>query len=581
VTSILDRLRPSLTPQWIEPPPVPDGTDLASLHPSPLLARILWTRGIEDEATAKAFTSSRTVAAPSPWLLPNMDAAVERVSAAIDNREKVAIFGDYDADGVTSAVLLTRVLRPHLAPENLLTMLPERSEGYGVSLRGVGEAARFGAELLIAVDCGSSDHQAVAAAVKAGMDVIVLDHHRINDRPPDDAIVVSPQLGDDEYYRDLTGVGVAWLLATALAQNGIAITDPPARTERAFLDLVAIGTVADVSSLIGINRNIVRDGIAVLRKTIRPGLRAMARVAERDIRTFTAADISFSIAPRLNAAGRLESPMLAYRLLMEEDPAQAETLALEVERVNRQRKSLAASMLEQAAEQILAMPDWEDWPVLIARHPSWQAGMVGTIAAKITEASGRPSIIFQECEDGILSGSARSIPGINIGEILNELGHLLIRHGGHSGAAGVSLKREQLEEFAEELAMHVLAADAEIPAPALLPIDADLTPEDLSQETVEALADLEPCGRGNDIPNLRITGARVMKYTTMGNGNGHLKLIAQHGDRTIECVFWNAAHRSGELIRADRVDLVGTLGVNTWRDRSRLQFDLKDFRAST
>jgi len=510
-----------------------------------------------------------------------MDAAVERVSAAIDNREKVAIFGDYDADGVTSAVLLTRVLRPHLAPENLLTMLPERSEGYGVSLRGVGEAARFGAELLIAVDCGSSDHQAVAAAVKAGMDVIVLDHHRINDPPPDDAIVVSPQLGDDEYYRDLTGVGVAWLLATALAQNGIAITDPPARTERAFLDLVAIGTVADVSSLIGINRNIVRDGIAVLRKTIRPGLRAMARVAERDIRTFTAADISFSIAPRLNAAGRLESPMLAYRLLMEEDPAQAETLALEVERVNRQRKSLAASMLEQAAEQILAMPDWEDWPVLIARHPSWQAGMVGTIAAKITEASGRPSIIFQECEDGILSGSARSIPGINIGEILNELGHLLIRHGGHSGAAGVSLKREQLEEFAEELAMHVLAADAEIPAPALLPLDADLTPEDLSQETVEALADLEPCGRGNDIPNLRITGARVMKYTTMGNGNGHLKLIAQHGDRTIECVFWNAAHRSGELIRADRVDLVGTLGVNTWRDRSRLQFDLKDFRAST
>src|SRR5690606_19063064 len=166
------------------------------------------------------------------------------------------------------------------------------------------------------------------------------------------------------------------------------------------------------------------------------------------------------------------------------------SLALEVERVNRQRKSLAASMLEQAAEQILAMPDWEDWPVLIARHPSWQAGMVGTIAAKITEASGRPSIIFQECEDGILSGSARSIPGINIGEILNELGHLLIRHGGHSGAAGVSLKREQLEEFAEELAMHVLAADAEIPAPALLPLDADLTPEDLSQETVEALADL-------------------------------------------------------------------------------------------
>lgn len=581
MTARIDLLRPAPTPHWIEPTALPDEVDLGNLHASSLLARILWQRGITDCDAARSFTDARWSAAPSPWALPQMDAAVERVRHAIENGEKVAIFGDYDADGITSAVLLTRALRPHLGRDNILTMLPERADGYGVSLRGVGEAARFDATLLVAVDCGSSDHQALDAAQKAGIDVVVLDHHRINGEPPEHSIVVSPQLGGDERYRDLTGVGIAWLLVSALAQDGLPIADPPARTERAFLDLVAIGTVADVSSLIGINRSIVRDGISVLRRSIRPGLRAMARVAERDLRSLTATDIAFLIAPRLNAAGRLESPMLACKLLMEDDPAQAERLALDLERINRQRKALAASMLEQAVEQILTRPDWDDWPVLIASDASWQAGMVGTIAAKITEASGRPSILFHENEDGVLSGSARSIPGVNIGMILNDLDHLLIRHGGHSGAAGVSLRREHLDEFMEELAMHVLAADADIPAPALLPIDADLAPADLSQETVRALEALEPCGRDNDIPNLRISGARVVDYTTMGNSNDHLKLRAQHGDRSIECVFWNAAHRSGELMRADRVDLVGTLGINTWRDSSRLQFDLKDFRATT
>lgn len=580
MTSLIDKLRPTPTPYWIEPNAVPDGVDLSDFHASPLIARILWQRGITDASAARAFTSAHHAPAPSPWLLPNMNAAVERITRALESGEKIAIYGDYDADGITSAVLLTRALGYQLGQERLLTLLPERADGYGLSMRGVGEASRFEASLLIAVDCGSSDHKAVDAARKAGLDIVILDHHRINGEPPEGAITVSPQLGDDESYKDLTGVGIAWLLISALAQNGIPISDPPARTERAFLDLVAIGTVADVSSLTGINRSLVRDGITVLRRSIRPGLRAMARVAERDMRTLTAADIAFTVAPRLNAAGRLESPTLAYDLLMEEDPARAEVLALEVERVNRQRRSLAASIQQTAVEQILSDPDWEDWPVLLARGSDWPAGMVGTIAAKITEASGRPSILFQECEDGILKGSARSIPGVNIGAILNELDHLLVRHGGHSGAAGVALQRDKLEEFSEELAMLALASETDIPAPPLLRIDADLSPDDISQETVTALADLEPCGRDNDIPNLRIAGARVIEYSTMGNGGDHLKIRARHGHREIECVFWNAAHRSAELLNIHQVDIVGTLGINTWRDTSRLQIDVKDFRAT-
>jgi single-stranded-DNA-specific exonuclease len=575
----INHLRPAVTPEWIEPEAVPEDADLSAIHPSPLVSRILWGRGIRDRAAARLFTDTRSAPAPSPWELPNLEEAVERVTDALDRGEKVAIFGDYDADGITSAVLLTRAFRHHLGPDRILTMLPERNEGYGLSLRGVGEAARFGASLLIAVDCGSNDHGPIDAAHKAGIDVIVLDHHRISGEPPANAIVVSPQLGGDPAYRDLTGVGVAWLLVTAMAQNGVTIADPPARTERGFLDLVSIGTVADVSSLLGINRSIVRDGVAVLRKPFRPGLRALVGAAGREQRSLTASDIAFTIAPRINAAGRLDSPKLAYDLLMTDDQLQAERLALEIERVNRQRRSLAMSIQQQAVDQILANPDWDDWPVLIARDASWPAGMVGTVAAKIAETSGRPAILFEACADGVLKGSARSIAGVNIGALLAELDHLLIRHGGHSGAAGLSLHQDRLPDFAEELAMLVLAGEAEIPAPALLRIDADLEPGDLSQETVRALDALEPCGRDNETPSLRIAGARMIDYSTMGNGGDHLKIRASHGHREIECVFWGAAARSRELLRARTVDLVGTLGINTWRDRSRLQLDVKDFKA--
>ncbi len=563
---------------WIEPASIPDTVPLESLHPNPVVAEILWRRGHTRPDATHDFTDARPRPAPSPWRIPNMEAAVDRVTTAIRNGEKVAIFGDYDADGVTSAVLLTRLLQPHLGEERVLTLLPERSEGYGLSLRGVGDTTRFDASLLIAVDCGSSDHKTIEAAHQAGLDVIVLDHHRINGEPPEHAIVVSPQLGDDLAMRNLTGVGVAWLLACGLAQNGIQVADPPAKTERAFLDLVAIGTVADVSALDGINRHLVRDGVDILRKTIRPGLRAMARVAERDLRSLTATDIAFMIAPRLNAAGRIGSPRIAYDLLMERDPAFAERYALELERINRQRKHLAATMQNEAAAQIIERPDWDDWPVLIASSPDWPAGMVGMVASKIVEASGCPTILFEEREDGVLVGSARAIEGVNIGAMLDELGDLLIRHGGHSGAAGLSLHRDRLEEFSESLADLMMAVEVEIPEPPSLRIAADLAPESVSVDTVRALQCLEPLGRGNETPLFRINGARPMQYSTMGASNDHLRVTVRHGDRQLECVYWNAAHRSSELSERRSLDLVGTLGINTWRDNSRLHFELKDFR---
>jgi single-stranded-DNA-specific exonuclease len=579
MTHSIDELRPTARPVWIEPAHIPADADIGSLHDNPVVASILWRRGISSVEAAQRFIDPRVRLAPSPWELPNMEMAVDRVTRAIKRNERIAIFGDYDADGVTSAALLTRALQPHVGPDRILTLLPKRSDGYGVSKRGVDEAARFGAQLLITVDCGSSDHIAVAAARDRGLDVVILDHHRINGPSPDGAITVSPQLGTNDSYKDLTGVGVAWLMVSALAQNGVPISDPPADSERAFLDLVAIGTVADVSSLMGINRALVRDGLTELRTSARPGLRAMANVAERDMSTLTAADIAFMIAPRLNAAGRMGSPRLAYDLLMESDPARSERLALELERTNRQRKALAATIQQQAVDHILADPDWNTHPVLMASSPDWPAGMVGTIASKITEASGRPSILFEESADGTLKGSARSIPAVNIAETLVQLDQYLLRHGGHSGAAGLTLHGDHFAAFGDAIGSLASLQARDIPAMPKLTIDADLSPDDLSQTTVKSLDALEPCGRDNDIPLLRLSNTRLVDYTAMGSDRSHLKIRVRHGQREIECVCWNAADRSGELTPARNLDLVGTLGINTWRNTSRLQFDVKDFKA--
>ncbi len=561
-------------PIWQEPAALPDDVILEEIHPDPLLALLLYCRGIRDAAAAADFLSIRPRVSPDPFGVPNMEAATARVGAAIERGERIGIFGDYDADGITSAALLVVALRAALGVDRVAVTLPERSEGYGLNQRGIDELHAGGATLLIAVDCGSSDHEAVAAARALGMDVVVLDHHRMRDGGPEGAITVSPQLRGDGHCHELTAVGVAFLLISALAREGhpVAVED-----ERSLLDLVALGTVADVASLAGCNRPLVRDGLTALQRTTRPGLRALFERAELDAARITTEDIGFRLAPRLNAAGRMASPTLALDLLLTRDARTAATLATEIERLNGQRKALAERMTREALARVTDLPNWERRPVLVLEGRDWEPGVLGAVASRLVEQLGRPVLMVQgdgEC----VHGSARSVPGLDMAAAFADLDSLLIRHGGHSLAAGVSLARQNLPALEAGLVDIVDRLGLDLPAPKTIAIDADLPPDRLTLATAHALRALEPCGTGNETPVFRVRGAEVLRYTAMGADRRHLRITFRTDRTQAEAICWGAAHRSRELLHTRTIDLAGTLGVNRWNGNERVQFIAEDFR---
>ena len=377
--------------------------------------------------------------APDPHLLPGMTEAAERIARALRRGEPIGVFGDYDTDGVTSSALLTLALRAASGgAQPVAVRLPRRREGYGLSETGVEDLAAAGARLLVAVDCGSKDHAAVERARQLGMDVVVLDHHRITDAPPAHAIVASAQLREDAPYTNVSAAGVAYLLATALARDGFDTGDGVGEEPTSLLDLAMIGLVGDVSSLSGVNRALVRDGLRRLRQDPRPGLRALCDCAGIDARTLTSTEIAFQVSPRLNAPGRLDDPRPAYELLVTRDPRQAERLAEQAEQANQRRKLLQDRILREIESELAANPSKLDRRVLVFAGSGWEPGIVGLAASKLAERYDRPVIVLT-VSDGVAHGSARSVPGFDITGALSAAKSLLIRHGGHERAAGLAL----------------------------------------------------------------------------------------------------------------------------------------------
>ena len=569
--------RVASAPIWIEPTPIPTDAPLADLHANPIIARLLYRRGYRDAMSAQAFTDPRPQPAPNPYGLPNMREAVARVGQAIVRRECIAIFGDYDADGVTSTALLVRALRAASDEELIAHYIPNRLQGYGLNEEGLDELRESGAGLLITVDCGSNDREQIAYAREIGFDVLVLDHHRISGELPEDAIIVNPQLLADGPYHSLTGVGVAYLLVSALAQAGYGVADQEDGTETGFLDLVAIGTIADVAPLDGINRGLVRDGLVELARTHRPGLRALLRNADLTQRDITATDVSFSIAPRINAAGRLDSPLLALDLLLAEDLTDAELHAQTLERVNQRRRVKTDELLAEAWSQIHHIPNWEARSVIVLSDPGWTGGLLGSAASRLLDELQRPVILFQE-QNGILHGSARSVEGFDMVAALQQLDTLLLRYGGHSQAAGITIADENLDYLRDGLADIIAEQELEIPVPPRIAIDDDLSAHELSLDTVRAFSALEPLGNGNPTPIVRVRGAHVTRYTTLGRDNAHLKIQFELDGQQVTAVQWRAAERSHELVSTREIDIVGHLEINAWKGRETLQMLIKDFR---
>jgi single-stranded-DNA-specific exonuclease len=561
--------------EWIEPEPLNDGRAL--LHADTLIHAILMRR-IGQAGDAEDFLDSRPRAAPDPHLLPGMTEVADRIAAALRRGESIGIFGDYDTDGVTSTALLTLALRAASGgAQPVAVRLPQRREGYGLSEAGVDDLGAAGVQLLIAVDCGSKDHAAVARARQRGMDVVIIDHHRLNGAMPEEAIVASAQLREDAPYRSVSAAGIAYLLATALAGMGLDTGNGPGQEPVALLDLAMIGLIGDVSPLTGVNRALVRDGLRQLRNQPRAGLRALAEFARSELTDFTSTEIAFQVSPRLNAPGRLGDPRPAYELLITRSRREATRLAELTERANQQRKVLQDRILRDVEAILAANPRQLDRRVLVFAGSDWEPGIVGLVASKLAQSYDRP-VVMLSVSDGVARGSGRSVPGFDITGALSAAAGLLLRHGGHERAAGLVLEAARVVELDEALQHAVEQSPAAPPGPARLLIDAHLDPARLRLDTVHSLQALGPFGEGNPVPLLRVSRLPIRGYSAMGRERQHLKIHTAGPAGNVDAILWGGANRSRELLGARHVDIVGNLESNVWNGTHRVQLRVLDFR---
>jgi len=563
-------------PQWIEPSSLPD--DRPTLHDDPLISELLFRRGFQNAADVARFLIGTRQSAPDPYRIARMAEAVARIEQAIERRERIAIFGDYDVDGITSTALMTRALRACTGDaERVLTRLPTRNEGYGLNQTAIDEFVVLGATLMVTVDCGSTDHVQVGYARSRGLDVIVVDHHHMHDDGPEGAIVLSPYLGDDGPYRELAAVGVAFLLVTALAQHGCRVDGEHDEPETSLLDFVALGTIGDVSPLTGVNRALVRDGLAQVRTGRRPGLVALMRKAGLDAQTVTADRIAFKVTPRLNAAGRMGDPRIALDLLLSDNVLEAATLADEIERLNTFRREVSARIVEEAEAKVRAEPGWERQRATVVAGRGWSAGVLGIVANQLVNRFGRPALVL--ADDGEFArGSARSVPGFNMVEGLSECSELLTAWGGHSQAAGLTIPVEHLPALAAHLDARLALSGLDVPVQPTLTLDAELPTQRLTIDTVRALNVLQPFGTANEQPLFLIRNLRVVKYDTIGQDRRHLRLVLQTPRGNVKAVAFGAAERSQEFLLTPDIDVAAYLNIDQWNGQNRLDLEIKDFR---
>jgi single-stranded-DNA-specific exonuclease len=566
--------------RWVEP----DARDWSpEVGGEALLRALLARRGLTAPAAIDAYLRPHPSALADPFCMADMGRAVDRLAAAHRRRELVAIHGDYDVDGLTSVTLLTRALRG--MGFAVRPFVPHRvRDGYGLRAETIDRLAQEGAALLIAVDCGISNRAEVAHARALGLDVLVLDHHQVPEALPEAAAVVNPRRADCPYeYKDLAAVGLAYALVRALVREGYSLGGRWQEDEGDLLDLlelVALGTVADVAPLTGENRILVAWGLQSLRHTNHPGLRALCEVAGIEPARLTAWHIGYVLGPRLNAAGRIGEAEVALRLLLTESPDEAADLARQLDRLNRERQREMARIIGEATARIEALGPVDDGrPLIQLDGEGWTAGVVGLVAGRLTERYSRPVLILER-GDGESRGSARSIDGFNIVEALAECGDLLRHYGGHAKAAGLTVANEHLESLQArllELATARLSAEQLRPT---LRLDLELppTPAALSQATADALARLEPCGHGNPEPLLLLRDVAVRWPRTFGDGK-HLSFAIPFGPRQgMRAVAFGQGDREGELRRAERVDLAGSLRRDWWQGEERLEFHVRDFR---
>jgi single-stranded-DNA-specific exonuclease len=541
----------------------------------PVLAQILYNRGFTDPAEARTFLAGATPFG-SPFKMRGVAQAVSRIRRAIKKQELIYVYGDFDADGVTSTVLLVSVLKALGA--NVKPYIPHRiDEGYGLNDAALVALAHKGAKVVITVDCGIRSLHEVEVGTRAGLDMIVTDHHSVGPEVPTAAAVINPKQPGCQYGEDmLAGVGVTFKLAEALlivsAQQDR--REPPLKSEE-LLDLVAIGTVADLVPLDRPeNRALVTRGLAQLRHARRPGLRALMEVAGLPPDRADAMSIGFTIGPRINAAGRLESAMLAYELLSTEDITAATALANQLQTLNIKRQQLTREMQEYA-RTLAGLDTGVNVPLIFAVDPAFQQGIVGLVAGRLTEEFYRPSIVIHRGEEES-HGSCRSIAEFNITEALDQCADLLIRHGGHAQAAGFAIHNENLPTFKDQI-MQIAAASLQgKDLQPSLSVDAEVPLRQADMLLYEMLRQLEPCGNAMAAPVLCTRGLRVVEAQRVGKEKEHLRLRLSDGTEMKDAIAFRFGSIADDL--PPYVDIAYQLDASEWNGAVRLSLRVQDIR---
>ena len=540
---------------------------LVSAGYAPLSAMVLAARGIQDGAQAKNYLD-RSAPLPDPFLMTDMALAAGRVALAIENKEKIAVFGDYDVDGITATCLLTDFLRRHGG--SCVSYIPGRlEEGYGLNAIALHQLHDEGVQLIVTVDCGITAVAEAQLCKELGMDLVITDHHECKDALPEAVAVVDPHRPDGGYpHKDLSGVGIAFKLACALCGDTEAVLSE-------YADMVCLGTVADVMPLRGENRVFAARGLELLAHTKRPGIAALMAECGCDPKTVTSSTIGFMLAPRINAAGRMGQIDLAVKLFLTDDPQEAADAAKALCALNRQRQAVESEIYRQA---VAMLPAGKPPEAIVLADESWHQGVVGIVASRIAEEYACPAFLI--CLDGDHGkASSRSHGGFNLFASLSTLSPLLESYGGHELAAGFTISRKNIPEFRRQIC--ALAADYyqdDLPRTSL-DIDCAIDPELLTIPGIDSLKVLEPCGNGCPKPVLSMTGLTIDRISMVGGGR-HMRLRLRKGHFTFGAIYFSANPQSVSIAQGDLVDVAFQPQVNEYRGDRIVQMNLLDIRPS-
>jgi single-stranded-DNA-specific exonuclease len=545
---------------------------------SRLEAQILIHRGILDPAAVDSFLLPRLANLLDPFLMKDMPAAIDLIVSAMDRHDPITIYGDYDADGLTATALLFNLLSSLSIPVH--TYIPNRlTEGYGLHVKAVEQIARRGPGLIVTVDCGVSNNQEIAFAANLGLKVVVTDHHQVDETFTPLCAVVNPQRADCSFpFKHLTGVGLAFFLAVALraalrGQGWFAARPEPDLKD--YLDLVALGTVADMAPLLDQNRLLVKAGLDRIRTTRWPGIAAIAELAGLSLDSLTAQDLAFKIAPRFNASGRLGDAEIALTALVTRVPGHARAVALQLDRINGARQRLERQVLDEIEATLPSMAELASRRALVVTGDGWHRGILGIVASKLLEKYRRPVLVLG-VENGTAVGSGRSIPGFNLYKALKRLEPLLDRFGGHQHAAGLALKVANLERLSQEFES---LADEELSEEDLvhtLEVDAEVDLKDMAIESIRRLDSFSPFGSGNPEPLFYSGPCDVVESKVVGER--HLKMTVRQNGALLETIgFGLAEHTSAPR---GSINFIFTPEIDRWQGQEKVKLRVIDLEPS-